>query len=212
MADVTMRQMLEAGVHFGHQTRYWNPKMAPFIFGERNKIHIINLEQTLRFIGDHVEHHERQVFTGHRLVCGPPGINAMFRVQGRPLLQERGILRGRRLQPVGLELEPRMLWRMRRPMLGLGGMQVLVTAVALAALGLAMGLTSIGLSWRYKMPIITAWSTPGAAVLVTSLAGTSLAEATGDKDAQGSYSLALRNMYPNSVEYQAFQRTQTSDE
>jgi small subunit ribosomal protein S2 len=42
-----MRQMLEAGVHFGHQTRYWNPKMAPFIFGERNKIHIINLEKTL---------------------------------------------------------------------------------------------------------------------------------------------------------------------
>jgi len=47
MADVTMRQMLEAGVHFGHQTRYWNPKMAPFIFGARNNIHIINLEQTL---------------------------------------------------------------------------------------------------------------------------------------------------------------------
>jgi small subunit ribosomal protein S2 len=43
----TMRQMLEAGVHFGHQTRYWNPKMAPYIFGHRNKIHIINLEQTL---------------------------------------------------------------------------------------------------------------------------------------------------------------------
>jgi len=42
-----MRQMLEAGVHFGHQTRYWNPKMAPFIFGERNKIHIINLEKSL---------------------------------------------------------------------------------------------------------------------------------------------------------------------
>jgi small subunit ribosomal protein S2 len=42
-----MRQMLEAGVHFGHQTRYWNPKMAPFIFGHRNKIHIINLERTL---------------------------------------------------------------------------------------------------------------------------------------------------------------------
>ena len=47
MADVTMRQMLEAGVHFGHQTRYWNPKMAPFIFGERNKIHIMNLETSL---------------------------------------------------------------------------------------------------------------------------------------------------------------------
>ena len=45
--SVTMRQMLEAGVHFGHQTRYWNPKMAPYIFGERNKIHIINLEKSL---------------------------------------------------------------------------------------------------------------------------------------------------------------------
>jgi len=44
---VTMRQMLEAGVHFGHQTRFWNPKMAPFIFGHRNKIHIVNLEKTL---------------------------------------------------------------------------------------------------------------------------------------------------------------------
>ena len=47
MSDITMRQMLEAGVHFGHQTRYWNPKMAPFIFGSRNKIHIINLEKSL---------------------------------------------------------------------------------------------------------------------------------------------------------------------
>lgn len=45
--SVTMREMLEAGVHFGHQTRFWNPKMAPFIFGHRNKIHIINLEKTL---------------------------------------------------------------------------------------------------------------------------------------------------------------------
>ncbi|MDD3517252.1 MAG: 30S ribosomal protein S2 [Chromatiales bacterium] len=52
MASVTMRQMLEAGVHFGHQTRYWNPKMAPYIFGERNRIHIINLEQTLPLFGD----------------------------------------------------------------------------------------------------------------------------------------------------------------
>jgi small subunit ribosomal protein S2 len=46
MTSVSMRQMLEAGVHFGHQTRFWNPKMAPYIFGERNKIHIINLEKT----------------------------------------------------------------------------------------------------------------------------------------------------------------------
>jgi small subunit ribosomal protein S2 len=45
--STTMRQMLEAGVHFGHQTRYWNPKMAPYIFGHRNRIHIINLEKTL---------------------------------------------------------------------------------------------------------------------------------------------------------------------
>ena len=47
MSNVTMREMLEAGVHFGHQTRFWNPKMAPYIFGERNKIHIINLEKSL---------------------------------------------------------------------------------------------------------------------------------------------------------------------
>lgn len=47
MSDVSMREMLEAGVHFGHQTRYWNPKMAPYIFGARNKIHIINLEKSV---------------------------------------------------------------------------------------------------------------------------------------------------------------------
>ena len=52
MSDVSMRQMLEAGVHFGHQTRYWSPKMRPFIFGERNKIHIINLEKTLPLFND----------------------------------------------------------------------------------------------------------------------------------------------------------------
>jgi len=50
--SATMRQMLEAGVHFGHQTRYWNPKMAPYIFGHRNKIHIINLEKTLQLYLD----------------------------------------------------------------------------------------------------------------------------------------------------------------
>ncbi len=50
--SVTMREMLEAGVHFGHQTRFWNPKMAPFIFGHRNKIHIINLEKTLPMYQD----------------------------------------------------------------------------------------------------------------------------------------------------------------
>ncbi len=50
--SVTMREMLEAGVHFGHQTRFWNPKMAPFIFGHRNKIHIINLEKSLPMFQD----------------------------------------------------------------------------------------------------------------------------------------------------------------
>jgi small subunit ribosomal protein S2 len=49
---VSMREMLEAGVHFGHQTRYWNPRMAPYIFGQRNKIHIVNLETTLQLYND----------------------------------------------------------------------------------------------------------------------------------------------------------------
>ena len=52
MPQITMRQMLEAGVHFGHQTRYWNPKMAPYIFGARGKIHIINLEKTVPLFND----------------------------------------------------------------------------------------------------------------------------------------------------------------
>jgi small subunit ribosomal protein S2 len=71
MTDVTMRQMLEAGVHFGHQTRFWNPKMAPFIFGDRNKIHIINLEKTLplyqdamNFIGSMVSKRGKILFVG----------------------------------------------------------------------------------------------------------------------------------------------------
>ena len=50
--SVTMREMLEAGVHFGHQTRFWNPKMAPYIYGHRNKIHIINLEKTQPLFND----------------------------------------------------------------------------------------------------------------------------------------------------------------
>ncbi len=54
--SITMRQMLEAGVHFGHQTRYWNPRMAPYIFGDRNKIHIVNLEKTLPLFQDAVKH------------------------------------------------------------------------------------------------------------------------------------------------------------
>ena len=52
MAQVSMRDLLKAGVHFGHQTRYWNPKMGQYIFGARNKIHIINLEQTVPALND----------------------------------------------------------------------------------------------------------------------------------------------------------------
>jgi len=52
MSNISMRQMLEAGVHFGHQTRFWHPKMRPYIFGERNKIHIVNLEKTLPLFND----------------------------------------------------------------------------------------------------------------------------------------------------------------
>ena len=52
MSKVSMRQMLEAGVHFGHQTRYWSPKMAPYLFGERNKIHIFNLEKSQPMLED----------------------------------------------------------------------------------------------------------------------------------------------------------------
>ncbi len=57
--SVTMREMLEAGVHFGHQTRFWNPKMAPYIFGHRNKIHIINLEKTLTMYNEAMDYVRR---------------------------------------------------------------------------------------------------------------------------------------------------------
>src|SRR5690606_14648671 len=59
MSQVNMRDMLKAGVHFGHQTRYWNPKMGKFIFGARNKIHIINLEKTLPMFNDALAFVER---------------------------------------------------------------------------------------------------------------------------------------------------------
>ena len=54
--STTMREMLEAGVHFGHQTRFWDPKMAPYIFGHRNRIHIVNLEKTLASYNDAVKY------------------------------------------------------------------------------------------------------------------------------------------------------------
>jgi small subunit ribosomal protein S2 len=61
---MSMRQMLEAGVHFGHQTRFWNPKMAPFIFGERSRIHIVNLEKTLPMYNEAAEFVKRLVADG----------------------------------------------------------------------------------------------------------------------------------------------------
>jgi len=93
MTDVSMRQMLEAGVHFGHQTRFWNPKMAPFIFGDRNKIHIINLEKTLplyqdavNFVGSMASNRGQILFVGTKRSaqdvimeeaqrCGMPFVN-----------------------------------------------------------------------------------------------------------------------------------------
>ena len=68
MASVSMRQMLEAGVHFGHQTRFWNPKMAPFIFGERNRIHIINLETTLPLYVEAADFVKHLVADGGRIL------------------------------------------------------------------------------------------------------------------------------------------------
>jgi len=63
-SPMSMRQMLEAGVHFGHQTRFWNPKMAPFIFGERSRIHIVNLEKTLPMYNEAAEFIKRLVADG----------------------------------------------------------------------------------------------------------------------------------------------------
>jgi small subunit ribosomal protein S2 len=68
MADVSMRRMLEAGVHFGHQTRFWNPKMSQYIFGERNKIHIINLERTLPLYEEATEFVRKLVASGGTLL------------------------------------------------------------------------------------------------------------------------------------------------
>ena len=68
MTDVTMRQMLEAGVHFGHQTRYWNPKMAPYIFGDRNKIHIINLEKSLPMFSDALNYLGKMAANGGKVL------------------------------------------------------------------------------------------------------------------------------------------------
>lgn len=78
MSNVTMREMLEAGVHFGHQTRYWNPSMGPFLFGQRNKIHIINLEKSLplyedamNFVGKMAARRGNILFVGTKRAAQP---------------------------------------------------------------------------------------------------------------------------------------------
>jgi small subunit ribosomal protein S2 len=83
MSDVTMKQLLEAGVHFGHQTRRWNPKMEPYIFGERNGIHIINLRQTLEeiqrahaFVRDLVMNGGQVLFVGTKKQAQPAILEA----------------------------------------------------------------------------------------------------------------------------------------
>lgn len=68
MATVTMRDMLKAGVHFGHQTRFWNPKMKPFVFGARNKIHIINLEKTLPLFNDALTYANKLAANGNKIL------------------------------------------------------------------------------------------------------------------------------------------------
>ena len=68
MTTVTMKEMLQAGVHFGHQTRYWNPKMSPYIFGARNKIHIINLEQTVPAFNQALERFEKMAGNGNKVL------------------------------------------------------------------------------------------------------------------------------------------------
>lgn len=74
MSQVNMRDMLKAGVHFGHQTRYWNPKMGKYIFGARNKIHIINLEKTLPMFNEALTFVERLAQGKTRFCSSAPSV------------------------------------------------------------------------------------------------------------------------------------------
>ncbi|MDR3416729.1 MAG: 30S ribosomal protein S2 [Nevskia sp.] len=95
MASITMRQLLEAGVHFGHRTRYWNPKMESYIFGSRNKIHIINLEHTLpllkeacSFVGKLAANGGRVLFVGTKRAARE-AIEAEAQRAGMPYVSQR---------------------------------------------------------------------------------------------------------------------------
>ncbi|MBV8063207.1 MAG: 30S ribosomal protein S2 [Nevskia sp.] len=95
MSSITMRQLLEAGVHFGHRTRYWNPKMESYIFGSRNKIHIINLEHTLpllkdacNFVGKLAANGGRILFVGTKRAARE-AIEAEAQRSGMPYVSQR---------------------------------------------------------------------------------------------------------------------------
>ncbi len=95
MVDITMRQMLEAGVHFGHQTRYWSPRMAPYIYGERNNIHIFNLEKSLPALEDAANYcgkiaakNGRILFVGTKRAARDP-IKAFADQCGMPFVNRR---------------------------------------------------------------------------------------------------------------------------
>ncbi|MCV6606542.1 MAG: 30S ribosomal protein S2, partial [Porticoccaceae bacterium] len=95
MASVSMRDMLQAGVHFGHQTRFWNPKMGQYIFGARNKIHIINLEQTvpafndaLQAVHDMAAHGNKILFVGTKRAA-QKSIREQAERSGMPFVSHR---------------------------------------------------------------------------------------------------------------------------
>ena len=92
MASMSMRQMLEAGVHFGHQTRFWNPKMAPFIFGERNRIHIINLEKTLPLYVEAADFVKHLVADGGRILFAGQDVTAAPERRLKTLRKEAQII------------------------------------------------------------------------------------------------------------------------
>jgi SSU ribosomal protein S2P len=93
--NITMRELLEAGVHFGHRTRYWNPKMDPFIFGERSRIHIINLEHTLPMLRDACSFASRLAANGGRILfvgtkrAARDTVEAEARRCGMPFVNQR---------------------------------------------------------------------------------------------------------------------------
>mgnify|MGYP001280854126 CR=1 FL=1 len=92
--SVSMREMLQAGVHFGHQSRYWNPKMAPFIFGARNKIHIINLEKTVPAFNESLAFVERLAASNNKIlfVGTKRAASKIIKEEAQPCSRNTGIM------------------------------------------------------------------------------------------------------------------------